>query len=241
MGNESICPFCGTRIDVPFPSAKSGTDSKFELAGSLLKRYLGYEESVTIPEGIVEIGDSAFKGNTFVKSVTLSSTIVKIGKQAFFGCSNLSEVNGLSPVREFGEESFRGAGLESVELSDNVQTLGKGCFSYMPALKRTVIDIRRPIRFESTFIRCPRLSDVEMADKNIFFPSLLSYSMTPGNPKNLSTLYDAFMGTEYFHSLQSEYSADVDRGICPVCHGALKKSIFKKMCPRCNIDYKRTR
>lgn len=40
-------------------------------------------ENLEIPEGVTNIGDSAFSGCNYLKSVILPSTIEKIGRQAF--------------------------------------------------------------------------------------------------------------------------------------------------------------
>ncbi len=45
--------------------------------------------SVSIPEGVRRIGDSAFEGCSELRSITFPSTLEHIGKDAFRGCSEL--------------------------------------------------------------------------------------------------------------------------------------------------------
>ena len=54
--------------------------------------------SITIPETVegmtvVEIGPSAFEGNSNLTSIDLPDTITIIGKRAFAGCTNLSRMS----------------------------------------------------------------------------------------------------------------------------------------------------
>ena len=48
--------------------------------------------NVTIPSGVVKIGERAFQGNTFLKTVTLSGVLETIGNSAFNGCTSLGNV-----------------------------------------------------------------------------------------------------------------------------------------------------
>ena len=48
--------------------------------------------SYSIPEGVTNIGNMMFIGNTNLTSVTIPSTVVRIEEQAFKNCSNLSSV-----------------------------------------------------------------------------------------------------------------------------------------------------
>lgn len=49
-------------------------------------------ESVSIPEGVTEIGFAAFSGCYNLKSVQLPKSLIKIGASAFFGCAALQKV-----------------------------------------------------------------------------------------------------------------------------------------------------
>ena len=239
VGDKLICPFCGYKIVNPL--SNKNNESKFECSGAVLNKYIGSDSDVVIPEGIAEISDFALKENGFIHSVSLPTTIVKIGKQAFFNCLNLQQVNGLESVKYFGIEAFRGSSVEEATISDNVEQLGKGCFSYMPNLKRVNLEVSKVIKFDDTFIRCQNLIEVNINNFNIFFPSFISYQLSKGNSKHLSTYYDAFMGTPFFHKLHDEYTNKINIGICPICNGQLRKSMFKRYCPRCDMDFNKLR
>ena len=48
--------------------------------------------SVTIPEGIIEIGNSAFASCESLSSVTIGKSVTEIGQEAFANCHNLNNV-----------------------------------------------------------------------------------------------------------------------------------------------------
>ena len=67
-------------------------------SGIIIKKYNGTAASVTVPAAIdgltvVEIGASAFEGNTALTSIDLPDTIEVIGARAFANCTNLSSMN----------------------------------------------------------------------------------------------------------------------------------------------------
>ena len=62
-----------------------------------VKKYVGNAQTVVIPEivegySVIQIGPSAFEGNTSLRSIDLPDSIVIIGKRAFAGCTNLCEM-----------------------------------------------------------------------------------------------------------------------------------------------------
>ena len=49
-------------------------------------------ESVTVPEGVIEIGDNAFECCENLESVTLPRGLARLGKSAFYECTELASV-----------------------------------------------------------------------------------------------------------------------------------------------------
>jgi len=64
-------------------------------------------KSLTIPEGITHIGDSAFLGNYDIKAVVFPTSLTSIGEYAFAHC-----------------------GLEEVNMPPGVTTIPTGCFAH---------------------------------------------------------------------------------------------------------------
>jgi hypothetical protein len=112
-------------------------------SGVLIKRYLGRVLTVQIPstiEGlpVKEIGKGAFNGADVanITSVTLPQGLVKIGEQAFIYQVKLATVVIPNSVTEIGNEAFRQCSvLKSVDIPDSVTALGKMVF-YQAGIER---------------------------------------------------------------------------------------------------------
>ena len=68
-------------------------DNSFEIEDDMIISYFGDAQEVTIPEGIVSIGDAAFSDCSNLESITIPSSVTSIGYEAFSGCSSLKCVN----------------------------------------------------------------------------------------------------------------------------------------------------
>ncbi|SCZ79727.1 leucine-rich repeat protein [Pseudobutyrivibrio xylanivorans] len=83
--------------------------------GTILYKYMGTEESVTIPDGVVTINEYAFKNCKEIKEVVIPNSVKTIGKDAFYGCDSLKVVNIPDSVTYIGENAFYGCNkLEAI-------------------------------------------------------------------------------------------------------------------------------
>ena len=76
-----------------------------------IKKYIGNDEEVTVPESIdgmpvVAIGDGAFNHCVNIRSVTIPDSVVKIGPHVFLDCSSLENVTLGRGVREIDFSPF---------------------------------------------------------------------------------------------------------------------------------------
>ena len=79
-----VCALC-------FAAFAESADSDFEIDGTTLVKYKGFKDVVTVPDGITEIGESAFCGSTATK-IILPETLEEIRSYAFGNCYNLKEI-----------------------------------------------------------------------------------------------------------------------------------------------------
>lgn len=86
--------------------------------------------SITIPDGVTEIGQTAFAGAR-LKSLTIPKSVTKIGRKAF----HLHQMRSLTipgNVKEVGESAFEGtykaASLEKLTIENGVKTIGERAF-----------------------------------------------------------------------------------------------------------------
>ena len=98
------------------------------IIGDKLVKWKNSPEDVIIPDGITEIGESAFE-KCDLRSVTIPDSVTEIGKCAFLGCDNLVNIVVPSGVKEIGPLTFAFCDkLENVTVSDSVKTISYRAF-----------------------------------------------------------------------------------------------------------------
>lgn len=144
------------------PQTANADDSDFVIEDGVLTKYTGSEGDVVIPDGVTEIGASAFKDCSSLTSITIPNSVTEIGSSAFSGCSNLIDVsipesvtviggsafsscenltNITLPnsITEIGICSFFGCGLTNISLPDSVFKIGVNAFSSCSNLENIII------------------------------------------------------------------------------------------------------
>lgn len=114
---------------------------------------------VHIPEGVLSIGDNAFRECTALKSITIPASIQNIGRIAFAGCTSLKKTSYLGTITDWCKLTFTGSGkafannpvyfsgnlyINDIEIKDliipnNVPTIGGYNFIGCKALNSIVI------------------------------------------------------------------------------------------------------
>ena len=85
--------------------------------------------TVTIEEGLEEIGESAFCECDSLSSVVLPSTVCSIGQNVFSGCGDLVEINLPDGITELRDYTFRYCySLKSIILPQSLETIGESVF-----------------------------------------------------------------------------------------------------------------
>lgn len=101
---------------------KSGTELLQHPNGKISTSY-------TIPDGIIEVGQSAFSHNQLLEEVIFPNSLTTILTYAFSSCSELKNINIPSNVTSIGDSAF---GLcksfTSLILPDSVESIGRSTF-----------------------------------------------------------------------------------------------------------------
>ena len=86
-------------------------------------------ESVTLPESLTTLGDYAFSSCKSLKTIKIPSGVTTIPDQCFDGCSSLESVTIPEGVTTIGGHAFYGCNLNALTLPESLTTLGDRAFS----------------------------------------------------------------------------------------------------------------
>ncbi len=103
---------------------------EFIIEKGILKKYLGTDIHVLVPDEVVVIGDGAFKNQNKLISVTLPENITSIGHYAFSGCRSLTSIEIPYSVTTIGDYAFSGCKrLPAITIPESVRKVGRGAFN----------------------------------------------------------------------------------------------------------------
>ena len=118
---------------------------------------------VTIPEGITELPQNTFNGNTGVTKVILPSTLTKIGSGAFRSCTKLEEVVIPNGVTAIDGSAFHGcSALKRIVIPTSVVSLGTNMFQNCSSLEEVVFGGNKVTNF--MFSGCSKLKKIELKE-----------------------------------------------------------------------------
>ena len=169
--NESYCSVDGVLFNkdktelIKYPSSKK-------------------DESYTIPDCVISIGDYAFDGCTSLTSVTISDSVIEIGYSAFGSCTSLKELTIPDSVIEIGDGAFSGANMDVLTLGKGIRSIGD--YALSNSCKKLVLtgDITTNIYNVYYTVSTKALEigkDVTRIDSNFFFASLENITVAEEN------------------------------------------------------------
>ena len=102
----------------------------FIIEDGVLKKYIGNDADVVIPDGITTIESSAFRNCTTLKSILLPETLKEIKASAFAGCKNLISIQIPQSVTEIGFNAFSHCEtLQKIECLSALESCGADAFN----------------------------------------------------------------------------------------------------------------
>lgn len=132
----------------------NGPDDFYIKDGALIE-YCGPGGNVSVPYGIFEICDDAFRWGPVLRYITLPDSVVRIGDYAFSDCRDLVDINIPAKLISIGARAFAGcSNLRCLEIPGSVKSIGVEAF----------------IRCDSLTISCPKGSYVERYAKEAGIP-----------------------------------------------------------------------
>lgn len=107
--------------------------------------YLPESKHVIVPEGIEIIGNWAFISFDKMNKIDLPNSLKEIGDYSFKFVDNLKELTIPDSVEKLGEGSFCYSEIDSIKVSDKIETFPAYCFRYckidkLPSALKTIED-----------------------------------------------------------------------------------------------------
>ena len=119
--------------------------------------------STDFPEGVIAIGDYAFKGGTAPSSLTIPETVTTIGKYAFDECAGLEYLAIPGSVKQFGHHAFNECpDLDYVIVDEGVTRIADYAFFECEKLGTVFLPESLTDIGTAAFAFCSSLEGVEM-------------------------------------------------------------------------------
>ena len=123
--------------------------------------------SVSIPEGVVCINDSAFYACEVLADVNFPNSIERIGTQAFQFGRALKDVTFGSSLKTIGDDAFMGChSFPTLTIPDNVEHIGKRAFDSCKGLKTVTIGSGATSIGSDAFTSCISLEEMTVSAEN---------------------------------------------------------------------------
>ena len=121
--------------------------------------------SVDLPSTLLTVGNNAFNG-TDLTSVAIPASVTTFGTQVFYKAESLTEVKFEegSSLSTIGAGTFEYTAITEIELPDSVTTLGNNVFRYCASLERVKLPSGLTAIPNFTFRNCSALKSVTLPD-----------------------------------------------------------------------------
>lgn len=174
--------------------------------------------SVSLPNTIESIGNSAFKNATRLKRISIPNSVQTIGESAFENCISLRTANVGENVVSIGARAFKDCiKLPTLILDESLVTIGPNAFDGCAKLEGLVVPKNVEQIGDSAFANCPALENIFLWNAEIGDNNFLD------SPNITAWVYVATLPYEYVREnhIKNNVYTDID--------------LFKDLCAM-NVD-----
>lgn len=159
LGRDSI-PDVADAVKVDIGTAVTSIRGAFEDCSGLT--------SITIPNGVTNIGEYAFSECYGLTSITIPGSVTSIGDNAFHGCYGLTSITIPNSVMSIGNNAFNYCpGLTSVMIGNGVTSIGYQAFFNCRKLTSLILPNSITSIGSIAFAECIILSSIRFDGKTI--------------------------------------------------------------------------
>lgn len=130
--------------------------------------WFGYRlqiKSVTIANGVKNIGNHAFRSCTNIESIELPVTLENIGQYAFSSCISLADIEFPGSLTSIGKNAFSACrSLKTLEIPARVNVIDSGAFSGCTGIEDIEILSSHTVIQEGVFHGCTELKTLRIPD-----------------------------------------------------------------------------
>lgn len=135
-----------------------------------INRYYGIDSIIVVPnlidgKEVTEISPLTFWKNSTIENVTVPEGIITIGFSAFESCINLKKVELPSSLKFIGNKAFSDTNIENIDIPLNVQMVENFIFKDCKNLKRVIFIGENVVLGDSVFENCINLEEVTLPSK----------------------------------------------------------------------------
>ena len=175
---------------------------KFIIEGGELKRYIGHDTHVVIPNNVTYIAPNAFKDGKNIESVEIPNSVGFIDYNAFRDCTSLRDVIIPNSVKIIGSGAFSVcSSLENINLPNSIISIRSNAFEFCTNLKSIKIPNNVFKIGSEAFSHCYNLSHIEIPNsvESISFDAF-------GKIKNVKPQYNANGSLRAFKAFYGDWT-----------------------------------
>lgn len=121
-------------------------------------------ESLTVPDSVTHIGNSAFSGFSSLKNLTIPNSVTHIGDYAFEDCISLETLTIPTSVTHIGDYAFSACrSLKSLRIPPSVTHIGNSAFHSCSSLQSLAIPNSAHLGI-AAFYGCSSLESLTMPE-----------------------------------------------------------------------------
>ena len=159
-------------------------------------------KELTVPKGVTEIWQEAFKGCRQLKKVTMPDTVTYLGNSIFQNCDALTDIRLSSKLKEIPDFAFRECRtLEKIMIPNSVTRIGNNAFSMCPVLEDVTMPSKLKELGDTAFFWCFKISKIDLPDtvERVGYLAFKNTAIEKINyPKNLKSCgYNPFLNTPF--------------------------------------------